>query len=183
MDPMNHSKPPHTFGHENCRDLCEKLNRELGRLNDARNREDIADHAINFAVTAWHLIDWVWATHERNDEYFAFKGEAKRASGGWKCLADFRDYIVGREPRLENCGLFANSAKHLVLDEKRWPNQSEVATIASAKGDVTLSDMFQGTVEWTPKIVVGQRHLDARVEFQVVLDFWTQFIHGETVER
>ena len=45
---------------DNCRDMLRKLERELGRLNAATSRDDQSDHAANFALTAWHLADWVF---------------------------------------------------------------------------------------------------------------------------
>lgn len=130
---MSNRLPPQTFGLDNCRDLCEKLNREFQRLETARNHEKITDHAINFAITAWHLIDWMWVIYQRDDEYFAFTGTAKKDSEKWKNLADFRKYITDREPRLRHCGLVANTAKHLELDESRWPEQGEISTPVSGK--------------------------------------------------
>jgi hypothetical protein len=51
-----------TFALENCRDLLNKLEREIDRLSAARDRDDLTtmiDTAFNAAVTAWHLCDWV----------------------------------------------------------------------------------------------------------------------------
>jgi len=186
---MSDQIPPQTFGLENCRDLCEKLTREFKRLENARDREEIADHAINFAITAWHLIDWIWVAFERKDEYFAFTGTAKCESSKWKYLSDFRKYIVEREPRLRYCGLFANSAKHLQLSNDRWPEQESISTPVSGmsfghtKSTLVIGDDFQGEIQWKPKICIGDDRLDARAEFQAVLTFWTEFVYHETCER
>ena len=62
-----------TFAYESCRDLVEKLDREIGRYREvAGNDEDhdgeallnlvhqLTDAAFNASVTAWHLCDWVF---------------------------------------------------------------------------------------------------------------------------
>jgi len=186
---MSDQLPPQTFGFENSRDLCEKLKREYQRLEEARDREHIADHAINFAITAWHLNEWIWKLFERNDEYFSFTGTAKKDCKNWTKMPDFRDYICGREQRVRYCGLIASSAKHLELFEKVWPEQNEISTPVSGKNvnspgnPITLRKIISGEVEWIPKIVVGDDRLDARAVFKAVLTIWTDFVYHETCER
>jgi hypothetical protein len=52
---------PQTFALENCRDLLNKLKREIERFSAAGNNiETRKDFAFNAAVTAWHLCDWVF---------------------------------------------------------------------------------------------------------------------------
>ena len=51
-----------TFKVENCRDLYNKLEREIDRFKrEQANPLFLADHAFNVVVTAWHLCDWVFA--------------------------------------------------------------------------------------------------------------------------
>ena len=38
-----------------------KLQRDFDRLARSRNAWDATDHGLNVAMTAWHLVDWVWA--------------------------------------------------------------------------------------------------------------------------
>lgn len=61
-----------TFALESCRDLLEKLDRELDRYREVAGRDEedatalldlvdrLKDSAFNAAVTAWHLCDWVF---------------------------------------------------------------------------------------------------------------------------
>ena len=46
------------FGMSSCRDMLNKLWREIDRLAQSSKRADIVDHALNAAWTAWHLIEW-----------------------------------------------------------------------------------------------------------------------------
>ena len=39
-------------------DLLEKLSREIERFR--QDEQNQSDHAFNFAVTAWHITDWVY---------------------------------------------------------------------------------------------------------------------------
>lgn len=177
---MNEGPPRHTFDHQTCDDICEKLRRESERLNSASDPEEISDHAINFALTAWHLIDWLWKEHELGR--MQFKGAAKAESANWVKPGDFRDYICAQEPRIHVCGLIASTAKHRLLKDKRWPDQSEFETVVSAAVRETSTGVEQVITEWKPKTVQGDERRDFGLEAQCVLDFWSNFIHGQTVE-
>ncbi len=147
----------------------------------------MADHAINFAISAWHLIDWTWKG--RQTERLIFRGEAADNAPNRSCtLGAFRTFIIEREPRLRYSGLIANSAKHLVLEDERWREEGTTETYFSAietgikgEGQVT-SDIFKRSGGWVPKIIVDDQRLDAMTEFAAILDFWSGFVHGETIE-
>jgi len=38
----------------------EKLKREIERLAGSIIRQEVVDHGLNAAMTAWHLTDWTW---------------------------------------------------------------------------------------------------------------------------
>src|SRR5262245_56502036 len=40
--------------------MLEKLKREIERLAGSIIRQEVVDHALNAAMTAWHLTDWTW---------------------------------------------------------------------------------------------------------------------------
>jgi len=192
-DNINYDQPRHTFGLNNCRDLCEKLNRELFRLNTeierGHDREAIADHAVNFAVTAWHLIDWIWCSYK--DNRLQLHKDAMTASQAWKNFEDFKKYILDREPKLHSCGLIANTAKHLVLTDKRWADQNDTSAVFIAAesqvvvgGEEVVIDGENVVVSiWKPTIVDGDDCHDACAEFAAISSFWTHFVHGETIEK
>jgi hypothetical protein len=50
---------PRTFDIESSRDMRNKLEREFERIQAAGSRENLSDHGVNFAVTAWHVTDWL----------------------------------------------------------------------------------------------------------------------------
>jgi|SRR5689334_12328999 hypothetical protein len=52
--------PPETFALDSSRDMLEKLKREIERLAGSIIRQEVVDHGLNAAMTAWHLTDWTW---------------------------------------------------------------------------------------------------------------------------
>src|SRR5262245_31112768 len=52
--------PPKTLAINSSRDMFEKLRREIDRLAGSIIRQEIVDHGLNAAMTAWHLTGWVW---------------------------------------------------------------------------------------------------------------------------
>jgi hypothetical protein len=50
--------PPKTFAINSSRDMLEKLRREIERLAHSIIRQEVVDHGLNAAMTAWHLTDW-----------------------------------------------------------------------------------------------------------------------------
>ena len=103
-----------TFKLENCRDLCNKLQREIERFKKAATDPlDLADHAFNVVVTAWHMCDWVFAdlTPQLKSKLnintkAALQAEARKcralhlceqaaiASKHWAVFAKYRDFNV-----------------------------------------------------------------------------------------
>jgi hypothetical protein len=51
---------PKTFAINSSRDMLEKLKREIERLAGSIIRQEVVDHGLNAAMTAWHLTDWTW---------------------------------------------------------------------------------------------------------------------------
>ena len=52
--------PGKTFAIDSSRDMLEKLKREIERLSSSMIRQEVVDHGLNAAMTAWHLTDWTW---------------------------------------------------------------------------------------------------------------------------
>ena len=52
--------PPETFALDSSRDMLEKLKREIEQLASSIIRQEVIDHGLNAAMTAWHLTDWTW---------------------------------------------------------------------------------------------------------------------------
>jgi hypothetical protein len=92
-----------TFGLKTPRDLLEKAYRELAILEAAALMQDetqLADALFNFAVTTYHVKDWL-------EHHFS----ASRSS------IDV-DAYVARQPALLVCRDLCNAGKHVVLEYK-----------------------------------------------------------------
>ena len=61
--------PFHSFGLQNPGQMLAKLEREFSRLSrDTFDPNEVRDHTINCAMTAWLMIDWVWELHFRGND-------------------------------------------------------------------------------------------------------------------
>lgn len=91
-------------------DLLAKAKRDLKRFQTSHEYGDgeQVDHAVNCAITLWHVHDWVW--RERSAEWAA-RGIVDKGS--------FQNWLHSRDGRgrLSLCERIANGSKHLVLDK------------------------------------------------------------------
>ena len=104
-----------TFAYESCRDLVDKLGREIDRYCEvAGNNEDLdgeallnlvdqlRDSAFNASVTAWQLCDWVF-----ND-----LTSEQRERLGFKALGRLQDHAKTQCRALYLCRYAATASKH-----------------------------------------------------------------------
>ena len=159
---------PRTFKLENCRDLYNKLQREIDRFTgDRTNPLVLADHAFNVVVTAWHLCDWVFAdlTPELKSK-LQIKTLADLQSQARKCRA------------LHLCQQAANASKHWAVEQKyRDPNVDVIVAIAPVRKpeDIHAPPKFEGYFKDGPDFI------EAEKVFNEALNFWTQFIYQNEI--
>jgi hypothetical protein len=149
-----------TFALENCRDLLNKLEREVDRLRAARAHNDITtmiDTAFNAAVTAWHLCDWVFGdmTIEQREKLKV------------RDLSEFQE-MARREYALHVCRQIATASKH-------W----EISNHADAAVGVSVT----ASSEWGLYIIDGDKRYDAVQLFDETYTFWTQLIYQNAIAR
>ncbi|WP_133303196.1 hypothetical protein [Cupriavidus lacunae] len=172
-----------------------KLQRELKRLTEARCEEDVQDHAFNFAVTAWHLIDWVWHCRIASDEGIRSELESSypaatlpklRANGDPKTWLVIR--VIRMCPELSVCQEVANGVKHFTVESRG--NVQKIATSAtSAPSPMTLGTGIlggeglagsNGSIDnpvYRLKITdKNGNKRDAREVFNAVTAFWKDFL-------
>ena len=167
---------PHTFALENCRNLLDKLKREIARLNGAAS-DDFDTHndsAFNAAVTAWHLCDWVFAdmTADQRDELKIHSVEEMREHARKQCRA------------LHLCRQVATASKHWRVE--RYPD-SKVKAITTANSIFPVSETIPATETQPPTIQLfvergcflyfddGGEVKAAEDVFDAALHFWTGF--------
>lgn len=169
------------FDFQNCRDLVEKLNRELIRFESAPNREDQADHAINFCMTAWHLIDWTLSAGQSGALTFSLTDGTEP---NWTDVSEYRTYLFSRCSELRFMDVIANTWKHRVINAK--PNRPEISVTASSIATMAdwdrLSEISTLNQQFTWKLVEGEERKAWKHVFSAVSAFWHAFVYGETSE-
>ncbi len=160
-------------------DIFRKMGREKQRFENAEsNGEGLADQvdaAINFAITAWHMTDWVWGQHEQVlHEHF-----------GVNDLPGFQNEMRRQYPDLAVCDVIANAAKHGGTAHAR-ENRPEMETILVA------DSVIEGTAgveliaelvrrQWSLEIETDGTRVDALTLFNKVFRFWHRFIQQHCV--
>lgn len=105
-----------TFELDKPQDLLAKARREESRLRDAilsQNRTRIADALFNFAVTAYHVKDWL-----------------KESASGY-LPKDVESYVHG-DRRLRMCREICNASKHRKLNHSAADTGNVTASATSA---------------------------------------------------
>jgi hypothetical protein len=103
-----------TLAINSSRDMLEKLRREMDRLAGSIIRQEIVDHGLNAAMTAWHLTDWVWRE---------IQGSTRRptltASAGAPIreLKQFQELVKRNCAELAYCEGIAISTKHFTFSK------------------------------------------------------------------
>jgi hypothetical protein len=178
--------PPKTFDLSNCRDMLGKLERELDRFKQATLRQDQSDHAANFALTAWHLAEWVWLSP---------LPPALKASIAAECglsekqldIGAFYRWLGSKCRALEYCYIVCTASKHTRVDRRDDPR---VATLISLSDVVCITPprlpdevtVEWVDVDWTHKVVDGDKRIPVAEAFEQVLRYWTKFIYPNRIE-
>lgn len=146
----------HVFRMSSARDMLRKLERELRRLKDAGpDRHDRVDAAINFALTAWHITDWIWLLHEAE-----IQKDLEVQS-----LREFQNRLKKRRRELAVMDIIANAFKHGGTAHVR-PDRPQVETILSVEAiqrskstDLVTLYAEMKNREWTLKVsLAGETH-------------------------
>lgn len=117
------------FGISDPFEYAKKLDREHKRLSSAsgqKNKQDQIDHAINFAIAAWHLADRVFhypATHAALQEK------------GIKDWPTFCTYFFNLCPELGICHDLSISYKHY-KDNRKKPTKTVKSAVQLSEGGI-----------------------------------------------
>jgi len=154
---------PQTF-YESCRDLLEKLDREIDRYRSIAGRDDhnvveeLKDIAFNASVTAWQLGDWVF-----ND----MTVEQRQRLG-------FNDSNALLEHARTNCrALYL--CRHAATASKHWE--------ATQHPDPNVQTVVTHENGWRVLFVDGNKRTAADQVFAEALSFWTNFIYGNHIAK
>jgi hypothetical protein len=109
--------PNYSFEIRNSQDL---YNRLLADFNDLNNDPLSSRHAINCAMTAWHLVDWTFIEF--------------RIRHGYSDIGLYRQFL--NSPSLDIMGDIANGSKHLIVTRPR----SDISNTQIHDGDFDPND-------------------------------------------
>ena len=107
--------PPKTFAIESSRDLLEKLKREIERLAGSITRQEVVDHGLNAAMTAWHLTDWTW--REIQGSIPRLRSLTARAGTSIRELKQFQEFVKRNCAELAYCEGIVVSTKHFAFSK------------------------------------------------------------------
>ncbi|ESY13877.1 hypothetical protein X752_04145 [Mesorhizobium sp. LNJC398B00] len=144
-----------SFGLNTAAAMAHKLYRDYQRYRNATSTDDRRDAAINGAVTAWHMCEWVWtgiATFDRNSTNIkAFLGIVGRPME----RGDIQDWAERECPSLSICRSICNGSKHVISDKsmrtemdtpdpnERGPGKQLVARAIIQHSNGSITDMEQ----------------------------------------
>jgi hypothetical protein len=156
---------------ETCREVLEKLDREIDRYRDVAGTEDeldperllqlvnqLKDSAFNAAVTAWQLNDWVF--NELSAE------QRKRLD--LEKLSDLQQQAREQCRALHLCRQVATASKHWAVNQHPDPN---IRIVITADGG------------WRIDFLDGHTTIPADQVFTAARDFWTRFIYGHAISK
>jgi hypothetical protein len=176
-DPIE-ARARHVFRLNTCTSLFRKLQREKERIQMSQGShvEHMADHCMNFFVTAWHLFDWVCELH----------GDRVRHLG--KTRFELRMWAFEQCESLRYCDIMCNAWKHGgVADDKNWRPKIEVSGYDPAmfddtdKGDVeAIATRLQKARKW-PVILVDGKKLQIISICSEVEGFWSSFLKEQKI--
>lgn len=163
------------FALKDARDLLQKLERDYARFEAAslpESNEHVhqSDHAYNFAITAWHMSDWIWQSDPVPAETFRCRS-----------LRQFQANLVKQCPELDICQDLCNGSKHFKIS-RRVTRQIEKADVSAGPSVVLSTGNHRvgspiGKTREVLKIELADSHrVKAHEVFDSVLKFWRQFL-------
>jgi hypothetical protein len=194
----------YSFDHRTCRDHLNKLVREADRLEQATDRDDKSDHAINGATTGWHLHEWIWSSMkhiersappdasqigsdvaeqirlqhlDKQRACATLRSDVAKAQGisvGSVDAEAFGVYMAQHYPCIEACRIIATGSKHTQVG--RLPDP-QVETFVSAN-PVTVGSAVDVVRAGVPKIRMGGVTWGASDVIRDACEVWTGLIYG-----
>ncbi len=160
---------PQTFDLESCRDLIDKLIRELDQTKEmlrtnSIDRQDLAYRGFNLAVTAWHIWDWVKRDLESEP----------RAKARLARLLKLPEYdekqVLGHLMKANGgairvCNVIANASKHSIV--KSQSVVARVSAVVTEPGEPPVTD-----ARWVLKLEVDGESYPALDIFENALAEW-----------
>jgi len=179
--------PPGTFALDSSRDMLEKLKREIERLAGSIIRQEVVDHAVNAAMTAWHLTDCTW--REIQGSIPRRRTLTARAGTPIKELKEFQEFVKRDCIEMAYCEGIAVSTKYFTFSKPpvfstKVTERFKISSDPIGKdGDATLNqfspagEIVSYTAQASELWITDGRSLTSAVEIlEDAFQWWRKFI-------
>ena len=179
--------PPETFALDSSRDMLEKLKREIERLAGSIIRQEVVDHGLNAAMTAWHLTDWTW--REIQGSTLVLRALTARGKTPIRELKQFQGFVKRDCAELAYCEGIAVSTKYFTFSKPpvfstKVTERFKISSDPIGKdGDATLnqfspaSEIVSYTAQASELWITDGRSLTSAVEIlEDAFQWWRKFI-------
>lgn len=170
---------PNVFGLRTAPNLFRKLLWEREQLHRALAPEiyrypDVGPIyvAFNCAVTAWHLVDWVWADATDTQRATLASTYGLCQFKGRKGRKGFSEALCERVPELAACHDIANGSKHFQLTQPKSSVKVEAdfaVVVDPAMSGLNCGEYLLTLHVWLPD---RKQNMTAKVFFDKILAFW-----------
>lgn len=147
----------YSFEIKNSRDLFKKLQEEY---KDLENDELSSRHAINCAMTAWHLTDWTFK------EYMS--------SHGFNDIGKYRESLTCASLKIMHD--IAKGGKHLNVSRPKTGITDTVKVDGDFSSDFDPNDFLVGSLDLIMADGTIKNFFD---EMTVVLQFWQEYFNSK----
>jgi hypothetical protein len=158
------------LGITNSIQLYAKLVQEF---DDFYDDQGSSRHAMNFVITAYHLVEWVWKD-------FLSADKAKQQELGVASITEFNAYIANNSIWTAQMGDLANGSKH--FQQKGLPiHKYEQGTFGTASfGELAFNEVRVTLMVDMGKLEGRAYFVPASYLFEAVMRFWRDFfrLHG-----
>lgn len=161
-----------SFGLQSGYDMVRKAWREHQRCLKAVSSDDRRDAAINCAITAWHLTDWIWAGMASGSALRPEVADLLGVRGRRPTKDDFVKWAIQSCPELAVCQSICNGSKHVA-----YSNLEETRMAAPDPHERAPGCQLVARIE----IVDGAEVTDAIEVLAHVVDFWVRQATNECV--
>ena len=158
----------HSYDIKNSLDFFRKL---LDEREDFLKNPASARYAINFAVTAWQLNEWVYAERDK----YTFMSQFMSKS-------DFTKYLYSKEPYFRTIHDLADGSKHYQLTNRdttildtyvsNWKSVNKVRQVSDVTPQLFLTMKFHD---------VGMRMAFHDLSYMITI-FWHHFFKDDLKE-
>jgi hypothetical protein len=184
MPVRNPSARAATFDLVSYHNMLAKLAREIERIANTTDREDVSDHGTNAALTAWHLADWFWA--DIRGDWEIRTALAKEFNTDVKSFDrdELKRQVAKNCRGLEICQIIATASKHVGWSSEK--DNSGFTATGSARSSTTNGESetdYHVETRWILKVVIDEEKLEALPIFREVFAYWQQLINKHGIGR